>query len=359
MYLCIANSRQMNSGNKRGPKKENGPRKRSTTSSSQDRNSPKKRSGSSYSEDKPSPRKKSSSSYSEDRPGPKKRSSSAFSDDKGGPKKRSTTSAPYDKRGGSKKPFFKNKRKPEDLAPKDASVRLNRYLANAGICSRREADVIIQSGSVRINNEVVTELGTKVQPGDTVHYAGEKISGEAKRYVLLNKPKDYITTMDDPQKRRTVMDLVGRACKERIYPVGRLDRATSGLLLFTNDGHLARQLTHPSSKVNKTYQVQLDKKVTKTHLIQLVEGVRLEDGVANADKAFYQNDGEDKSKIVVDLHSGKNRVIRRMMESLGYKVMRLDRTIFAGLTKKNLPRGRFRHLEESEIGLLHRIGGLK
>ncbi len=268
-------------------------------------------------------------------------------------------SASQNRSGGKGKPPFRRKKKVVEKDPKDASIRLNRYLANAGICSRREADVIIQSGAVKINNEVVTELGTKVQPGDIVHYAGEKISGEAKRYVLLNKPKDYITTMDDPRKRRTVMDLVGRACKERIYPVGRLDRPTTGILLFTNDGHLAKQLTHPSSKVSKTYHVHLDKKVTKAHLIQLVEGIKLEDGESNADKAYYQSDTDDKSRIVIELHSGKNRIIRRMMESMGYKVLRLDRTIFAGLTKKNLPRGKFRHLTEAEVGLLHRISGLK
>ena len=256
------------------------------------------------------------------------------------------------------KNFKKGGRKTEPKAA-DPSIRLNRYLANAGLCSRREADVIIASGAVKINDKVITELGTKVMPGDVVHYGGEKISGETKRYVLLNKPKDYITTMDDPQKRRTVMDLVGRACKERIYPVGRLDRATSGLLLFTNDGHLAKRLTHPSSKVSKTYHVHLDKKVTKAHLIQLVEEVKLEDGSANVDKAFYQNDGDDKSKIVLELHSGRNRIIRRMMEALGYKVLRLDRTIFASLTKKNLPRGKYRHLSEAEVGLLHKITGLK
>lgn len=256
-------------------------------------------------------------------------------------------------------PKFKKGKKGSNLMPKDGTIRLNRYLANAGICSRREADVLIQSGAVKINDEVVTELGTKVKPGDTVHYGGEKISGEAKRYFLLNKPKDYITTMDDPQKRRTVMDLVGRACKERIYPVGRLDRATSGLLLFTNDGFLARQLTHPSSKVSKTYHVHLDKKVQHQHLEQLVEGVKLDDGVSKADKAFYQNEGEDKAKIVIELHSGKNRIIRRMMEELGYKVLRLDRTIFASLTKKNLPRGKYRALSQAEVGLLHKISGLK
>lgn len=263
---------------------------------------------------------------------------------------------PDNKKGPAK---FKGKPRRRKEASINPEVRLNRYLANAGICSRREADVIIQSGAVKINDEVVSELGTKVKPGDTVHYGGEKISGEAKRYLLLNKPKDYITTMDDPQKRRTVMDLVGRACKERIYPVGRLDRATSGLLLFTNDGHLARQLTHPSSKVSKTYHVNLDKKVTKNHMIQLVEGVDIEDGKAHADKAMYQDEGDDKSKIVLELHSGRNRVIRKMMESLGYKVLRLDRTIFASLTKKNLQRGKYRHLSEAEVGLLHKIAGLK
>ena len=274
-------------------------------------------------------------------------------------RKRDNSSSKPFKAGGKKRPFANKKDKAAPKDPKDSSIRLNRYLANAGICSRREADVIIQSGAVKINNEVVTELGSKVNPGDVVHYAGEKISGETKRYVLLNKPKDYITTMDDPQKRRTVMDLIGRACKERIYPVGRLDRATTGILLFTNDGFLAKQLTHPSSKVSKTYHVHLDKKVSKNDIIQLVEGVKLDDGITNADKAYYQSDTEDKSRIVIELHSGKNRVIRRMMEALGYKVLRLDRTIFAGLTKKNLPRGKFRHLTEAEVGLLHRISGLR
>jgi len=277
----------------------------------------------------------------------------------GGMRKRSSSPSKQGNFKGKKNTPFRGKKKAAPKDPKDSEVRLNKYLANAGICSRREADVLISSGAVEINGEVVTELGTKVKQGDVVHYAGEKISGEAKRYVLLNKPKDYITTMDDPQKRRTVMDLVGRACKERIYPVGRLDRATTGILLFTNDGFLAKALTHPSSKVSKTYHVHLDKKVTKAHLIQLVEGVKLEDGISNADKAYYQGEADDKNRIVIELHSGKNRVIRRMMEGLGYKVLRLDRTIFAGLTKKNLPRGRYRHLSEAEIGLLHRTAGLK
>lgn len=266
--------------------------------------------------------------------------------------------------GSEKKKFFKPKRKsPRPKKPSthadDGLIRLNRYLAHAGIASRREADKLIASGAVTINGKVVTELGVKVKPSDEVHYGGEKISGEKKQYVLLNKPKDYITTVDDPQKRRTVMELVLKACSERIYPVGRLDRATSGLLLLTNDGELTQRLTHPSSNVKKIYVVGLDKKVTKKDLIQLVEGVELEDGKSHADKAYYHRNGEDKSQIVLELHSGKNRIIRRMMEAMGYKVIRLDRVQFAGLTKKDLPRGRFRHLSEKEVGLLHRLAGLQ
>ncbi len=266
--------------------------------------------------------------------------------------------------GSEKKKFFKPKRK--SFKPKkakthadDGLIRLNRYLAHAGIASRREADKLIASGAVSINGEIVTELGTKVKPSDEVHYGGEKISGEKKQYVLLNKPKDYITTVDDPQKRRTVMELVVKACSERIYPVGRLDRATSGLLLLSNDGELTQRLTHPSSNVKKIYVVGLDKKVSKKDLIQLVEGVQLDDGTSHADKAYYHRNGEDKSQIVLELHSGKNRIIRRMMEAMDYKVIRLDRIQFAGLSKKDLPRGRFRHLSEKEVGLLHRLAGLQ
>ncbi len=240
----------------------------------------------------------------------------------------------------------------------DGSIRLNKYIANAGICSRREADDLIIAGAIKINDKVVTELGTKVQPNDIVHYGGELISKEKKQYFLLNKPKGYITTMDDPFKRKTVMELIGKACKERIYPVGRLDRATSGLLLFTNDGHLTKRLTHPSSNVRKVYQVKLDQNVTQNHLLELVEGIELEDGRSHADKAYYNLSSNDKSEIVLELHSGKNRIIRRMMESLGYKVVKLDRIQFAGLTKKNLIRGRYRQLSDKEVGLLHRVAGL-
>lgn len=256
---------------------------------------------------------------------------------------------------GKSPSFYKKK----NAAPKadDGKIRLNRFLANAGICSRREADKIIESGVVSINNEVVTQLGTKVDPSDTVHYGGELIQGQKKQYVLLNKPKNYITTMDDPKDRSTVMELISKACKERIYPVGRLDRATTGLLLFTNDGAMTKRLTHPSNKVTKVYQVTLDKNVSQKDLIKLVEGVSLEDGISSADKAFYIPNTA-KSNITIELHSGKNRIIRRMMESMGYKVTKLDRIQFAGLTKKDIPRGRFRHLNEKEIGLLHRVCGL-
>lgn len=267
-----------------------------------------------------------------------------------------------DSRSRSDKPqpprkFFK-KSKSEKPAPKadDGSIRLNKYLANAGICSRREADRLIETGVVEINGKVVTELGTKVMPGDTVHYGGEKISKEKPVYLLINKPKGYITTVDDPQQRKTVLDIVLNACKERIYPVGRLDRDTSGLLLLTNDGDLTKKLTHPKHKVKKIYKVTLHKNVTKADLEKLVSGVELEDGFVRADAAEYVGDGSLKKEIGIELHSGKNRVIRRMMESLGYKVVNLDRVYFAGLTKKNLPRGKYRFLDEKELAMLKRLG---
>lgn len=261
------------------------------------------------------------------------------------------------------KPFEKKKfafkKRPKKLESKvvDGKIRLNRFLANAGICSRREADKLIETGVVKINGKIVTELGTKVAPEDTVHYGGQLIQSQKKQYVLLNKPKNYITTMDDPEERQTVMELVSKACSERIYPVGRLDRATSGLLLFTNDGDMTKRLTHPSGKVKKIYHVTVDRNVTQKDLIALVEGVQLEDGPASADKAFYLPN-ETKSTISIELHSGRNRIIRRMMESMNYKVTKLDRVQFASLTKKDLLRGRFRHLTEKEVGFLHRLCGL-
>lgn len=240
----------------------------------------------------------------------------------------------------------KPKAKPDGDA--DGRVRLNRYLAQSGICSRREADDLIQAGVVTVNGVVVTELGTKVAPHDKVQYAGQRLSMEKKRYVLLNKPKGFITTTDDPRERRTVMQLVANACPERIYPVGRLDRATTGVLLLTNDGDLAKRLTHPSHGAEKIYHVTLDKAVTKAHLNQLLEGVVLEDGPAQADEASHV-EGASKREVGIKLHSGRNRIVRRMFEHLGYEVIKLDRVVFGGLTKKDLPRGTWRLLTEKEV----------
>jgi 23S rRNA pseudouridine2605 synthase len=216
------------------------------------------------------------------------------------------------------------------------------------VASRREADDLIKAGVVTLNGKVVTELGTKVRPGDKVHYGGQRLSMEQKRYVLLNKPKDFITTTDDPQDRRTVMALVENACPERLYPVGRLDRNTTGVLLMTNDGDLAKRLTHPSHGAEKIYHVTLDMSVTKAHLEQLVQGVELEDGPAQADEATFVQ-GSSKKEVGLKLHMGRNRIVRRMFEALGYEVVKLDRVVFAGLTKKDLPRGKWRHLTEKEV----------
>lgn len=247
---------------------------------------------------------------------------------------------------------FKDKQKKGDPLPKfDNDVRLNKFLSNAGICSRREADVLISTGVVRVNGKIITEMGYKVKPGDKVQYDGETINAETKRYVLLNKPKGFITTMDDPMGRKTVMGIVKKACKERIYPVGRLDKETTGLLLFTNDGDLAKKLTHPKHKASKIYQVELDKKVRVEDLEKLMSGILLEDGTTVFDQASYINN-EDAKMVGVELHSGKNRIVRRSFEALGYEVLKLDRVMFAGLTKKDLPRGKYRHLTEKEIAFL-------
>jgi 23S rRNA pseudouridine2605 synthase len=257
-----------------------------------------------------------------------------------------------------KKPFkksFSKKPKPDQDKPISDEVRLNKYIANAGVCSRREADKLIEAGAVKINGEIVTQLGTKVKPGDSVQLGGETLSGQQKVYLLLNKPKDYITTVSDPQGRRTVLQLIHGACKERVYPVGRLDRMSTGLLLFTNDGEMARKLTHPSSNVRKVYHVILDKKITGTHMEEMVKGIKLDDGIAQADQVEYVEGADSKKAIGIELHSGKNRVIRRMMEALGYKVVKLDRVIFAGISKKGVPRGKWRRLSEKEVGFLQII----
>jgi len=235
-------------------------------------------------------------------------------------------------------------------------TRLNKFIADAGICSRREADKLIESGKIRLNGKLVTELGTKVKPGDLVIYNGEKLKSEKLRYLLLNKPKGFITTADDPQNRRTVMNLVEKACDERIYSVGRLDRNTTGILLFTNDGELTTRLTHPSHGVKKLYHVVLDKPLTKNDLLKIMEGIELEDGEIKPDSINWVTDEPDKRHVGIELHSGKNRIVRRIFEHIGYEVVRLDRVIFAGLTKKDLPRGRWRFLEEKEINILKMIG---
>ena len=228
-----------------------------------------------------------------------------------------------------------------------AEIRLNRFIANAGICSRREADDIIKAGEISVNGEVVTEMGHQVQPGDVVKMGNKKLSREKMVYVLINKPKDFITTTEDPDDRKTVMDLVKNACEERIYPVGRLDRNTTGLLLLTNDGELADKLTHPSNEVEKLYQVELDKPLTVEHQEQILKGITLEDGEFKADEVGIVT--PDNMVIGIKIHSGRNRIVRRLFESLGYDVLKLDRTTFAGLNKKDLPRGSWRFLTEKEV----------
>lgn len=236
-------------------------------------------------------------------------------------------------------------------------IRLNKYLANAGVCSRREADEFIQAGVVKVNGEIVTELGTKVFRSDEVVFHDQPVSLEKKVYVLLNKPKDYVTTSDDPQQRKTVMDLVKNACTERIYPVGRLDRNTTGVLLFTNDGDLASKLTHPKFLKKKVYHVFLDKNVTAHDMQQIAEGIELEDGEVHADAVEYAHE-TDKNQVGIEIHSGKNRIVRRIFEHLGYRVIKLDRVLFAGLTKKNLHRGDWRFLTQQEVEML-RMGAFE
>ncbi|MDD7225314.1 MAG: pseudouridine synthase [Prevotella sp.] len=240
--------------------------------------------------------------------------------------------------------------KEENYDPNEP-IRLNKYLANAGVCSRREADEYIQAGVVTVNGNVVTELGTKVLRTDEVKFHEQPVSLEKKVYVLLNKPKDYVTTSDDPQQRKTVMDLVKNCCKERIYPVGRLDRNTTGVLLLTNDGDMASKLTHPKFLKKKIYHVYLDKNVTAHDIQSIRDGITLEDGEIKADACEYA-DPIDKKQVGIEIHSGKNRIVRRIFESLGYKVTKLDRVQFAGLTKKNLRRGDWRYLTEEEVDRL-------
>lgn len=259
---------------------------------------------------------------------------------------------------GARRPFRKGERSNRFSLPNPANaglVRLNKYLAHAGVGSRRECDQLISSGVVTVNGKVVTELGTQVKPGDVVHFGGQKLRMEHKRYVLLNKPKDTITTTDDPRERHTVMSLIAKAGPERLYPVGRLDRNTTGVLLLTNDGELAKKLTHPSHGAQKLYHATLDRALTVEELHKLVEGVMLDDGPAQADEASFV--GDSKREVGLLVHMGRNRVVRRMFSALGAEVVKLDRVMFAGLTKKDLPRGHWRHLEEKEVTWLKQLKG--
>ena len=243
------------------------------------------------------------------------------------------------------------------LTDPNEPIRLNKYLANAGVCSRREADEFITAGVVSVNGEIVTELGTKIKRTDEVKFHDEPVNVERKVYVLLNKPKDCVTTSDDPQERKTVMHCVKDACKERIYPVGRLDRNTTGVLLLTNDGDMASKLTHPKYLKKKIYHVYCDKNVTKADLDQISAGITLDDGEIHADAISYASE-TDKKQVGIEIHSGKNRIVRRIFESLGYKVVKLDRVYFAGLTKKGLKRGDWRFLTEMEVNML-RMGSFE
>ncbi|MBD5359260.1 MAG: rRNA pseudouridine synthase [Bacteroides sp.] len=230
-------------------------------------------------------------------------------------------------------------------------VRLNKFMANAGICSRREADEFIKDGKVKVNGQVVTELGTKITAKDVVEYDDQVVVAERKCYVLLNKPKDCVTTSDDPNGRTTVLDLVKNACKERIYPVGRLDRNTTGVLLLTNDGDLASKLTHPQYVKKKIYHVWTDRDISEDDMQRIADGIELEDGPIHADAISYATE-TDRNQAGIEIHSGRNRIVRRIFESLGYHVTKLDRVYFAGLTKKNLPRGRWRYLTQEEVNFL-------
>ncbi len=257
-------------------------------------------------------------------------------------------------RGGRR--GYRREKDPEIDRPRaTGEIRLNKYLADSGICSRREADDLILAGAVTVNGEVVTELGTKVKTTDKVVYGGQTLNREKLRYVLLNKPKGVITTSDDPYERHTVMDLVEGACQERIYPVGRLDRNTIGLLLLTNDGELAKTLTHPSHNVKKLYHVTLNKPLTESDFEKIQKGLMLEDGPIEVDKIDYVTDDPTMREVGVEIHSGRNHIVRRIFESLGYEVIKLDRVMLAGLTKQNLPRGHWRFLTSAEISMLKRI----
>jgi 23S rRNA pseudouridine2605 synthase len=266
-----------------------------------------------------------------------------------------STSAPAGKpRKRTERKVMGPKRQPREI-PKtgheDELIRLNKYLASTGLCSRREADEYIKAGLVTINGNLVTELGVKVSPGDEVKYNGETLREEKKVYILINKPKDYITTVEDPHAKKTILDLIKGACKERVYPVGRLDRNTTGVLLLTNDGELTKRLTHPKFEKLKIYHVHLNKNLKPADMEKISTGIRLEDGLIKADAISYP-DPADKTQVGIEIHSGRNHIVRRIFESLGYELVKLDRVYFAGLTKKNLHRGEWRFLSEKEVSIL-------
>lgn len=289
---------------------------------------------------------------------PKNNSQRRFSTEKSFSKKEKTFDKPFEKSSFGKdkpdfkkdKPFFKKKNTTEKILQpaENKDIRLNRYIANAGICSRREADKFITAGSVLINGKPVTELGYRVKPTDEVKFDGKTISAEKKQYILLNKPKGFITTTQDEKGRKTVMELVANATDANIKPVGRLDRLTTGLLLFTNDGELTKKLTHPSHGVRKIYHVVLDRKLNLVDFHKIQDGLTLEDGFIQVDEiSFVEN--APKNELGIKIHSGRNRIVRRIFEHLGYQVEKLDRVSFAGLTKKDLPRGHWRHLTPQEV----------
>ncbi len=256
--------------------------------------------------------------------------------------------------GGKNIPFKKRISKNQKNKTVKEGMRLNQFIAHAGICSRREADQFIAAGLVSINDEVVTEMGCRVKPSDTIKFNNELIKSEKKKYLLLNKPKGYICTSEDPKNRKTVMELVGGACKERLYPVGRLHRQTTGLLLFTNDGEMAKKLTNPKHGFKKIYHVLLDKNLKSVDLKKIVEGVNIEEGTAYVEAATYIKNAP-KREVGIEIHRGKNSTVRRIFEHLGYNVLRLDRVYFAGLTKKDIPRGRHRFLSEQEVTMLKMV----
>lgn len=287
---------------------------------------------------------------------------SRFSDNKFSDRKpsrfESTEKRPYERKEFKRPGKNERSKAAESTSTQTEGIRLNRFIANSGICSRREADELIEAGVITVNGEVVTELGTRISGSDDIRYNGERMKSEKLVYLILNKPKDYITTTDDPQERKTVMELVKSAGKERFYPVGRLDRNTTGLLMLTNDGEMTKKLTHPSSNIFKVYHVELDKPLKKEHMNAIAEGVELEDGFIKVDEIAYDDEGAgDKTMVGVEIHSGKNRIVRRIFEHFDYEVKKLDRVIFAGLTKKDLARGRWRFLTQDEINMLKVMTG--